>query len=1446
MTGKFLANWEGEPKKRVNLSLTETAWDKLNDYATSQNLSKSEVIELYARSLHPEAEQRQAEDEIAKLYIDLQRRVTELQTLLDVIPVGIAVAHDPKCQRITTNPYFAELLGVSASENSSRSSLEAQLPYTVLKDGVESAAEMSPMQMAAAQGIEIRGAECDVLRADGTVRHLLINAAPLFDEQEQVRACLGAFVDITESKQTQQALQESEARFRAAVAGSFDAIYILESVRDEVGQVIDFRFIDLNDRGARLIYSTKEAVIGQKLCELLPINRTDGFFEKYKQVVETGVALEEEFPISVPGIAASWLHHQVIPLKDGIAIISRDISEREAALQERKQAEANVQQLSEQVQEQAKTLNAILSASTDHIYVFDRAGRYRYISESGARALGVRPDEVVGKNWRELGLLAAVMEPLDAQREQVMATGQSLRNETTFTYVQGVQHHEYVLTPLQDLEQPVEAVVAISRDITERKQSEEALQAINQTLQALVQASPLAIISMDKIGKVKMWSPAAEQIFGWTAAEAIDQFVPFVAEDNRSEFSQFHQIKLQGDLMQGVELHRHKKDGSPVDIAVWGAPLRDSRGNVNLTMAVIADISDRKRSEAERKQVEAALQETNQTLQALIQACPLAITAFDLAGKVKLWNPAAQKVFGWHESEVLGQFLPCVPEAKQDEFLANLHTIRQGQVLSGVEAQRQKQDGTVVDVGIWAAPLQDAKGNISCVSILADITERKRSEAERMQLLAREQAARAEAEAAQRQLTAIFETSPVGIGFLDQQQRFVAINEALAEINGLSREQHLGRSISELFGEDDPALVQVFETLYATGIPFVSPSYAVNVPKRSDRRPGYYNVYYLPTIDRNNQVDSVLVYVVDVTERVRLEEAQRFLAEASTVLSSSLDYQITLERVAQLAVPRLADWCVVDVVQPDGFVERLATAHVDPTQVSWAQGVQRRYPLNPSASHGIAKVLRTGQPEYHPEISDAQLVSTARDDEHLQILRQMRLRSVMIVPLLAQSRILGAISFLSTESGRRYCPDDLVLAEELARRAAIAVDNARLYGLAQRDRAQAEAANRMKDEFLATLSHELRTPLNAMLGWTQMLRKRNLNESTTARALETVDRNTRVLSRLIEDLLDVSRIITGKLRLNLRAVELASVIEAALETVDAAADAKEIQIETELDPLAGAVVGDPDRLQQVVWNLLSNAVKFTPNRGRIQIRLARINAQVQIQVHDSGKGISPDFLPHVFDRFRQADSSITRSFGGLGLGMAIVRHLTELHGGTVEAASPGEGQGATFTIKLPLMTAYNAPTSPEQDWELPASPAEDSVLSYPSLTLKEIKVLVVDDEADARELVSTILQQHAAEVKTVATASEAMVAIESYRPHILLSDIGMPEEDGYTLIRRIRALEAAQGGRIPAVALTAYAREEDRTKVLLAGFQQHLPKPVVPAELVAIVASLTGRTYETD
>jgi PAS domain S-box-containing protein len=441
-----------------------------------------------------------------------------------------------------------------------------------------------------------------------------------------------------------------------------------------------------------------------------------------------------------------------------------------------------------------------------------------------------------------------------------------------------------------------------------------------------------------------------------------------------------------------------------------------------------------------------------------------------------------------------------------------------------------------------------------------------------------------------------------------------------------------------------------------------------------------------------------------------------------------------------------------------------------------------------------------------------------------------RWRNTDVIPLMGPDGRIEAVLTLSHDitdvvEGRKRIERLAVQAEERAREAELA-------------RRAAEEASRAKDEFLATVSHELRTPLTTILAWAAMLRSQTLSDERRAHALTVLERNAKSLAQLIEDLLDVSRIIAGKMRLDVRAVDLAPVIEAAIESLRPAADAKHLRLQAVLDPRGGIISGDPERLQQVVWNLLSNAIKFTPKGGRVQVHLARVNSHVELSVSDTGSGIPPDVLPYIFDRFRQADSSTRRVHGGLGLGLAIVRHLVELHGGNITVESVGEGKGTTFTVSLPLMIA------PRMEHESRRHPSAGGTAPPGYAQLDGVRVLCVDDDVDTCEMLTQLLESCGAEVRTATNVSDAFRVLQEWRPDVLISDVGMPEQDGYMLIQKLRALAPSQGGRIPAIAMTAYARVEDRVKTLSAGFQMHMPKPIEPVELVMMVAKLAEGAAE--
>jgi PAS domain S-box-containing protein len=567
--------------------------------------------------------------------------------------------------------------------------------------------------------------------------------------------------------------------------------------------------------------------------------------------------------------------------------------------------------------------------------------------------------------------------------------------------------------------------------------------------------------------------------------------------------------------------------------------------------------------------------------------------------------------------------------------------------------------------------------------------------------------------------------------------------------------------------------------------------------------------------------------IEDISDRKQAEvqaelEKQRstFLAEASQLLASSLDYRQVLTTIAQMAIPTFADWCFVDIVE-NRIVDftKPVVAAADPDKEALVLQLRQNYPPSPGFPHEPANVLRTGEPELVSEMPEAIPVAIAQDEEHLNLLRQLQATSYMVVPMKVGERKLGTIAFVSARTDRRYNQADLEMALELGRRAAIALDNARLYQ-------EAQQANQTKDEFLAIVSHELRNPLNSMLGWAQLLRKRDFEDPMVNRAIEIIARNAKLQNKLIEDLLDVSRIIQNRLQISRQPIHLIPIIDTTIETLQPSAEAKAVRLVSNLDPSTGLVLGDAYRLEQIISNLLSNAIKFTPNGGRVEVRLEQVGSLAQITVEDTGQGIPADFLPFIFERFRQADASKTRAHNGLGLGLAIVRHLVELHGGSVYASSRGEGKGSTFTVQLPAQVASS---------RLVEEPSAGEQI-FPALL--GLKVLVVDDDLDNRELIAFLLEQQQAQVITAESAAIAFDIILQSEIDILISDIGMPQEDGYSLIRRIRALPSPEKCRVPAIALTAFAKEEDQQEATAAGFQRHLAKPVNPGNLIEAVVNL--------
>ncbi|MBD1920981.1 PAS domain S-box protein [Microcoleus sp. FACHB-831] len=925
-------------------------------------------------------------------------------------------------------------------------------------------------------------------------------------------------------------------------------------------------------------------------------------------------------------------------------------------------------------------------------------------------------------------------------------------------------------------------MIGVCMDISDRKQSEQAIQVQETRFRKLFEQSPLSIQILSPDGRTlqvnqawqELWDLTLEEIPNYNILQdeqlVVKGIMPYIKKAFAGEASAIPANEY--EPTPTTRKHRSRW------VQAFIYPVKDDAGNIREVVLTHEDITERKQAEEVEARLIASLQESEQRFRLMADTAPILLWMSGLDKLCyyfnKVWLDFTGRTLeqemgnGWAENVHPEDFQRCL------DTYVNAFDVRQE---FHMEYRMKRFDGEYRWIWDKGVPRFNPDGSfVGYIGSCIDISDRK--------------AAEEEAQNANKQITNILESITDAFVSSDIDWRFTYANPQAEKLLAKTRHELNGCNIWEVF----PALTD--SQAYALAHKALAEQVTLECEEFYPEFGKWFAVRFFPSSD------GLSTYLQDITSRKAAEDALR---QWATELQNQ---QAWLEDVMNLLPSPIL------LIEP---------------------GTARVTFANRAADELAGGTFPRDKPgeEYHTIYYCTDAKGDRIPDSQMPGVRVAR-----------GERLHGFEMNWHTPEGIRPL---IVFADTLpgmhgheATCALIFQDIKELKNAEEALRQQAEElaqANRMKDEFLATLSHELRSPLNAILGWTQLLRSRKFNEASTAKALETIERNARAQTQLIEDLLDVSRIITGKLRLTVRPVELVSVIEAAVDTVRPAADAKAIQLQTIVNPSAGLISGDSDRLQQVVWNLLTNAIKFTPRGGGVIVRLNPGKLHLEIAVSDTGQGISADFLPYVFERFRQADSSITRSYGGLGLGLALVRHIVELHGGTVRAESPGEGLGATFTVKLPLLVARLETTQEE-----PMHPTAGKAAALDNLpSLEGLRVVVADDETDARFFLSTVLEQCGATVTAVSSASEALEAVQELKPDVLVSDIGMPNEDGYSLIRKVRSLPPEQGGRIPAAALTAYARPEDRTRSLQAGFQIHLPKPVEPAELATVVASLAGR-----
>ncbi|MBD0388591.1 MAG: PAS domain-containing protein, partial [Nostoc sp. C3-bin3] len=1024
------------------------------------------------------------------------------------------------------------------------------------------------------------------------------------------------------------------------------------------------------------------------------------------------------------------------------------------------------------LQEAESKVAAVLESISDAFVAFDLDWRYTYVNQAATQLLKKTPQELIGKHvWNEVfpsEVGGVAYQELHRAMTQQMPVSWEEFGQSIGRWL------EVRAYPSLD------GIALYFQDVTERKQNEEALRQNEACFRTLLDNIPDSIALYDAQQRIKFVNAKGVQLLG----RPLEEILGRTDEEIWPEYVTNSYLPL---LHQAVETRTPQTQEctitlpnlAPINLIVSYIPLLDENGEIQEILGITYDITERKR-------VGEALRQSEQRFRV---AQELSLDAFTILQSVRNqrgeiidfeWtyvNPKAAEILQHPANLLVGQrLLQVLPGNKINSELFERYV----RVVETGEPHDIELSYNCDGIAGWfrnmAVKLEDGVAVSFC-----DISDRKQTEAawrEGKQIL-----------------DAIMEYIPEGITIADAPDVIIRSVSKYGE-------QLIGRSREVLEGIPATEHPKNWGLLHTDGITRPQPEELplTRAVKQGEvvtdeewviERPNGEKINILcnagPIRNQYGKTSGGIIAWRDITERKQAEETLRQALQR-------LNFHVDNTPMGVIEWDR--EFCVI----------------------RWSATAERI--LGWTAEEAVGKQL-TELPFVFEEDAEpvAEVCKRLVVGEESQIFSYNR-----------NYRKDGSVihcewynSSLRDESGRMNSVLSLIL--DVTDRKLAEAERERLLQQEQAARAEAEQANRVKDEFLAVLSHELRTPLNPILGWSRLLQSKKLDPTKTTEALKTIERNAKLQVQLIEDLLDVSRILQGKINLNVISVDLVSIISSAMETVRLAAEAKSIKIQTMLQPNVGKVAGDSSRLQQVVWNLLSNAIKFTPSEGQVEIKLERLGSMAEITVNDTGKGISPQFLPYVFDSFRQADSTTTRKFGGLGLGLAIVRRLVELHGGTVQAQSLGEGLGATFQVRLPLMLNQSQTN-------------QDGGQIEPALDLSGIKILVVDDDADSLNFVAFVLEQEGANVAIAGSATEALVALSQFQPDVLLSDIGMPQIDGYMLMQQVRNLPPEQGGNIPAIALTAYAGEINEKQAIAAGFQQHISKPVEPVDLVTVISSL--------
>ncbi|MGI0484093.1 PAS domain-containing protein [Pantanalinema rosaneae CENA516] len=946
----------------------------------------------------------------------------------------------------------------------------------------------------------------------------------------------------------------------------------------------------------------------------------------------------------------------------------------------------------------------------------------------------------------------------------VAESGISTTFETFYQSPQLTGWFRHVVVQLPD-----QIAVSLS-DITDRKQTELALQQQEQHFRVALQAAKLGSWEHDLTTGVLTCSAQCKANFGLPPEAEFTHETLFAAlhPDDRPMVQATIQQAISTRTDYEVEERCYHPDGSLHWLTVRGQLVYNSQGEPIRLVGVTLDITDRKHAEDTLRQREAELRLITNTV-------PVLISLVDHEQRYRFVNQGYERLFQRSAAELQGEYLwNVLGQAAYEIIRPYVEQVLAGQEVT-FESKIPFEAVGVRDVSVTYVPRWNSQGQVEgFVALVTDIAQHKQTEEHLRQSAERLRIAQQAANA--------------GVWDWDITTNQVTWSEEYYHLYGLdpaTTAPSYENWLKSIIPADRDRVDQISHQalVHQTDL---NVEFRICHPTHGER---WLTAIGQTFYDQHQQPQRMTGIALDITDRKQIEEALRNSAE-------QLSFALT--------AAKLGDW----------------SWHATTDMVTLSEQAAAMFSIPP----GPYMTWSQMQTLIHPD---------DRDRARYQVEHAIAHRSNYDI----EYRVVrpnGTSRWIAAKGRAQYDASGAVLGmlgvvQDITPRKQAEAEREQLLARERAARQEAEQANRIKDEFLAVLSHELRSPLNPILGWSKLLRTRQFDAVATARALETIERNAKLQAQLIEDLLDVSRILRGKMVLNVASVHLETVIDAALETVRLAAEAKGIAIHKRVANAVGLISGDASRLQQIMWNLLSNAVKFTSEAGQIEIRLDQVGNYAQIQVKDTGKGIAPEFLPQVFDYFRQEDGTTTRKFGGLGLGLAIVRYLTEQHGGTVNADSPGVGCGATFTVLLPLLRPSAVGHVEHRESEhLPSA----------LLPLAHRRILIVDDETDMRELISTILQATGAEIRVAASAVAALTILPEFQPDLLISDIGMPEIDGYTFLQQVRQLPPEQGGQIPAIALTAYAGELDRQQAIAAGFQRHLSKPIEPEELITAITGL--------